>query len=100
MGIDNSLPVGKVQSMESLRSYLNSLEPAEQESYAKRCGTSIGYLRKALSTGERFREALSISLERESGGKVPVEDTRPDVDWAYLRGNSKRPSRVTSRRVG
>ncbi len=92
--------MGKVSGMESLRTYLNSLEPSEQERFAKRCGTSVGYLRKALSTKERFREGLSIALERESGGAVPVEDTRPDVDWAYLRGSSKRPSRVTTRRCG
>ena len=87
--------------MESLRTYLNSLDPSEQEGYAKRCGTSVGYLRKALSTKERFREALSIALERESSGAVPVEDTRPDVDWAYLRGTSKKSSRLlTSRKCG
>ncbi len=40
--------------METLRTYLSTLSPAEQAEYAKRAGTSIGYLRKALSKGQRF----------------------------------------------
>lgn len=85
--------------MESLRKYLNSLEREEQESYAKRSGTTVGYLRKALSTKERIAESTAIALERESSGAVPVEDLRPDVDWPYLRGTAKKSSRVqTSRR--
>jgi DNA-binding transcriptional regulator YdaS (Cro superfamily) len=86
---------------ESLRTYLNSLEVEDQVSYAERCGTSLGYLRKALSTKERIAESTAIALDRESGGRVPVEDVRPDVDWSYLRGTSKRGSRLTtSRRCG
>lgn len=86
--------------MESLREYLNSLERPEQEAYAARCGTSLGYLRKALSTKERIAESTSIALERESGGKVLVDDIRPDVDWAYLRGTAKAPCVVTTRKLG
>lgn len=87
--------------MESLRTYLNSLDRDAQEAYAERCDTSIGYLRKALSTKERIAESTAIALDRESGGVVPVEDIRPDVDWSYLRGTSKRGSRLTtSRRTG
>lgn len=88
--------------MESLRSYLKSLETGEQESFAERCGTTLGYLRKVLSTKERIRESLSISLARESGGAVPVEDTRPDVDWEYLRGGSSKDSSglSISRKIG
>ena len=35
--------------MEELRLYLNSLSLEEQREFATKCGTSIGYLRKALS---------------------------------------------------
>lgn len=86
--------------MESLREYLNSLDRPAQESYAARCGTTLGYLRKALSTKERIAESTSIALERESGGRVLVDDLRPDVDWAYLRGTAKAPSLVTIRKSG
>lgn len=93
---------GKVSLMsEALRTYLNSLEVDDQTSYAERAGTTLGYLRKALSTKERIAESTAIALDRESGGEVPVESIRPDVDWSYLRGTAKRGSKLTtSRRAG
>lgn len=74
--------------MDDLREYLNSLKPADQHRYAKRCGTTVGYLRKAVSVKQRISEGLCIELERESGGKVRCERLRDDVDWAYLRRRS------------
>ncbi|XTG20286.1 hypothetical protein ACNFZ3_12710 [Escherichia coli] len=38
--------------MEELRIFLNSLSSDEQRMFACECGTSIGYLRKALSKGQ------------------------------------------------
>lgn len=70
--------------MQILLDYVNSLTPAERDSYARRCGTSVGYLRKAVSVGQRFDARLCIALDRESGGRVPCEALRPDVDWGYL----------------
>ena len=72
--------------MKTLIQYLNSLSPTEQAAFAERCGTSVGYLRKAVSTRQKLGESLCINIERESGGQVRCEDLRPDVDWAYLRG--------------
>jgi DNA-binding transcriptional regulator YdaS (Cro superfamily) len=83
---------------EALRTYLNSLEVDEQVAYAERSGTTLGYLRKALSTKERIAESTAIALDRESAGAVPVESVRPDVDWSYLRGTSKRAARLTTSR--
>ena len=65
--------------MESLRSYLNSLTPADQAAYAKRCGTTIGYLRKALSTKPNLDGALVRRLDEESSGAVSRNDLRPDI---------------------
>lgn len=76
--------------MESLRTFLNGLSPTDQAVFADRCGTSIGYLRKAISTRQRIGESLAIAIERESVGAVTCEELRPDVDWAYLRGTAKR----------
>ena len=85
--------------MEELRAYLKSLSPTEQSSFAARCGTTLGYLRKALSKKPRLGEVIVIALERESGGKVTCEGLRPDVDWAYLRGSlTGAPSTVTRRK--
>jgi DNA-binding transcriptional regulator YdaS (Cro superfamily) len=70
--------------MEALRIWLNLLSLAEKTSFASRCGTSIGYLRKSLSVDQCFSVELVIAIERESRGAVRCEDLRPDVDWRYL----------------
>lgn len=75
--------------MKILLNYLNSLTTAEQAEYAARCNTSVGYLRKAVSVGQRISEALCVALDRESGGAVPFEILRPDVDWDYVRRRAK-----------
>lgn len=74
--------------MDTLRTYLNSLPPSDQHQFAAACGTSLGYLRKAISAGQMLGEGLVINIDRESAGKVRCEDLRPDVDWAYLRGTA------------
>jgi len=71
--------------VDTLRLYLNSLSPADQAGFAKRCKTSVGYLRKAISIRQKISEGLVITIERESGGAVRCEDLRSDVDWKYLR---------------
>lgn len=76
--------------MESLRLYLNSLPPPEQSAYAKRCGTTIGYLRKALSTKPALDGALARRLDEESGGKVSRRELRPDIWPAETKATSKR----------
>jgi DNA-binding transcriptional regulator YdaS (Cro superfamily) len=81
--------------MECIRTYLNSLPVAKQEQFASRCGTTLGYLRKALSTGEDIRESVVINMERESKGAIRCEEVRTDVDWAVLRGKPR--ARVNSR---
>lgn len=73
-----------------LRTYLNSLSLSEQVDFARRCKTSLGYLRKALSAGQKLGESLCINIERESGASVTCEDLRPDVDWGYLRGTERK----------
>lgn len=71
--------------MDKLLTYLNSLPKADRHGYVTRCTTSEGYLRKAISKGQRLGESLCINLERESARAVRCEELRPDVDWAYLR---------------
>lgn len=71
--------------MNKLLAYLNNLPKAERHAYVTRCETSEGYLRKAISKGQRLGESLCINLDRESSGAVRCEDLRPDVDWSYLR---------------
>lgn len=75
--------------MDILRSFLKTLEPEAREAFAVRCGTTLGYLQKALSIGQPLGHGLCISIERESAGAVRCESLRDDVDWAYLRGTSE-----------
>ncbi|MDM0090290.1 YdaS family helix-turn-helix protein [Variovorax sp. J22G40] len=75
--------------MKQLRAYLNSLSTTDQAAFARRCGTTVGYLRKALSAGSALSEGLCINIERESKQQVRCEFLRPTgVDWAYIRGTS------------
>jgi DNA-binding transcriptional regulator YdaS (Cro superfamily) len=71
--------------MRNVIDYLNGLETDEQQAFAKRCGTSVGYLRKAASAGQKLGESLCINIERETSGAVRVESIRPDVDWQFIR---------------
>jgi len=65
--------------MDTLRTYLNTLTTEQQAAFAERCRTSIGYLRKAISTGQRLGEQLALDIERESGGAVPLLSLRADL---------------------
>ena len=77
--------------MDEFLKYLNSLTPSAQEDFADRCGTSVGYIRKAISVGQQFGEGLCILFERESQGAVTCEQLRPDLleQWHYSRGTAK-----------
>lgn len=72
--------------MDELLAYLNGLDADARTAFATRCGTSVGYLRKACSKGQKLGVSLAINIERESQGAVRCEVLRPDADWAFLRG--------------
>jgi len=78
--------------MNELLEYINSLSPDERDEFAARCKTSIGYLRKAISTNQKLGESLCVAIEQESGQKVTCEKLRPDLlaEWKYLRESGKR----------
>ncbi|MFM0324823.1 YdaS family helix-turn-helix protein, partial [Caballeronia glebae] len=63
------------------------MTPHRQEEFARRCGTTVGYLRKAISAGQKLGESLCINIDCESGGAVRCEDLRADVNWAHLRNS-------------
>lgn len=61
------------------------------------CGTTEGYLRKAISLRQQLGTGLCIELERESGGAVLCEELCPTgVDWAYIRASQPRRAFVTA----
>ena len=71
--------------MQEILEYLRGLPPQEQNAFAQRCRTSVGYLRKAASTKQQLGVELCIHLDRESGGVLRCERLRPGLDWDYLR---------------
>ncbi len=68
--------------MEKLLQYINALPPSERDLFAGRCGTSLSYLRKAVSLGQTLGPALCVSIERASGGTVRRADLRSD--WQLI----------------
>ena len=73
--------------MKALINLLNALPTDHQIDLAGRCQTSIGYLRKACSTGQLLGPALCVAIERETSGKVTRKDLRPgdwDMYWPEL----------------
>ena len=77
--IERHRPVG----MEELRQYINSLSLEQRALFEQSCGTTIGYLRKAISVGTRLDGALARKIDEASFGKVRKEVLRPDV-WPEL----------------
>ncbi|OLU23102.1 hypothetical protein BVH03_23015 [Pseudomonas sp. PA15(2017)] len=72
----------------TLIDFIKGLDKEALEGFAACCGTSLGQLKQVAYGHRRASAALSISLDRETGGRVPCEETRPDIDWAYLRGKA------------
>ena len=66
--------------MKTLLIYLNGLSKQEQADFAQRCGTTVGYLRKACSKGEQLREKVCALVEMHSAGAVKRAELRPE-DW-------------------
>lgn len=77
--------MGKIARMETLRDYINGLSTDEQLDFAARAGTTIGFLRKAISIKQKLGEGICIRLVRASDGALAPEDLRPDVDWDVVR---------------
>jgi len=80
--------------MNTLRTYLNSLPSLGQAEFAARCGTTIGFLRKAISVGQKLNEVVCVAIEQASRGAVTCESLRPDLtivrvtdsDWPHPHG--------------
>lgn len=66
--------------MKTFLVYLNSLPQNARETLAADCKTSLGYLRKACSAGQKFGAELCVAIEQATDGAVTRKDLRPD-DW-------------------
>jgi len=72
-----------------MHTYWLSLPRVRREDFARACSTSPHYLYLVSKGIKKPGEKLCIAIERESGGEIRVEQLRPDVDWAYLRGTAR-----------
>ncbi|MBA3756503.1 MAG: Cro/Cl family transcriptional regulator [Nitrosomonas sp.] len=63
--------------MECLREYLNKKPKHEQVDFAKKCGTTIGYMRKAINTGQEIGTEISVCIEQFSDGEVTRQMLHP-----------------------
>lgn len=85
--------------MQSLLDFLNALQPTARDDFAMRCRTTVGYLRKAVSTCQKINAETCINIERESRGAVICETLRPDVDWSVLRNKQRKPTQTPASRA-
>lgn len=69
--------------MNELRIYLNNLSLDEQRAFANKCGTTIGYLRKALSKNHELGAALCVLIEKASSEAVTRKHLHPS-DWICI----------------
>jgi hypothetical protein len=68
-----------------LRAFLRSLgTPDKQEDFARRCETSVSYLRKAMSKGAKMDVKLVERIVVNSGFTVSPEELRGDVEWSVF----------------
>lgn len=74
--------------MEKLKKYLDSLPKDKQVEFAERCGTTIGYLRKAISVNSRLGAELCVLIEKQSAHIVTRKDLISDWEarWPELIG--------------
>lgn len=69
--------------MDKLLKFLNALDKDARNAFAMACGTSVGYLRKAVSSGQLLNAATCVAIERATFSEVTRKDLRPD-DWQSI----------------
>lgn len=76
-----------------LLAHINGLTTEEQFYFAQRCGSSAAHIRNVAHGFSPCSEKLAINIDRESNGKVALEQLRPDVDWQYVKQKGRRSSK-------
>lgn len=61
-----------------MKTYWQSLPPAEKKTLAARCVTSVAYLAQVANGHRQPGRDLCFLLERETKGVVSIYDLRPD----------------------
>lgn len=75
----------------NLLDYLNNKPVAEQQALALACKTSVGYLRKAISIGQKLSPGLCVAIERHTKGAVTRQELRDDwrMIWPELKPSKR-----------
>ena len=68
------------KGLDRLRLYINSLSVQDQKFFEQRLGTTINYLRNAITNKKRFDGELCVKIEVESYGNVKRHWLRP-TNW-------------------
>ncbi len=66
-----------------LKAHLRALGPVKQKVFASSASTTVGYLRKVMSTNGAIGPALAVRLESASSGVIHRWDLRPH-DWHLI----------------
>lgn len=77
--------------MEERMTLLDFIKPLDKnalQDFARRCETTPGQLKQVAYGNRRANASLAIALDRETDGAIRCEETRPDIDWAYLRNSA------------
>lgn len=69
--------------MKTLNAFMSELSPEEKKQFAIKCGTTINYLRKVMSTGKPIGPELCAQIEVHSGGQVTRKSLRPS-NWSKI----------------
>lgn len=69
--------------MEALKRYMVNLSPSEKKDFATRCGTTLNYLRKVMSTGQKIGPELCVQIEKQSSGAVSRQLLSP-TNWREI----------------
>lgn len=69
--------------MKKLLAYLNGLSLEDRQAFEMSSGTTIGYLRKAISKNQKLGAEICVSIEQATAGKLTRKDLRTD-DWAQI----------------
>jgi hypothetical protein len=62
-----------------LQTYWRSLDPEGKDAFAKRAGTSVGYLHVLAGNHQRPGPELAKKLVQASDGKLQLAMLRPDL---------------------
>jgi DNA-binding transcriptional regulator YdaS (Cro superfamily) len=69
----------------NLREFMISMSTDARETFAKDCGTSVGYLSLVWTGARKASADFAMQIERATKGAVTCEELRPDIDWRRWR---------------